>query len=85
MAAIVRTLSASGYGGWLSLELVHRPATGAQRPMVEAVRRSVAYLRELVSWAQAEPHAQGGGTATHWALGQLEPDGASHERREGEA
>ena len=51
VSAIVAALVASGYDGWLSMELWHPASTGAQRSMVEDVRRSVDYLRRLVGQA----------------------------------
>ena len=55
IAAIVSGLVGGGYRGWLSMELVHRAATGARRSMVEDVRRSVEYLRPLVARASGAP------------------------------
>ncbi|WP_431245659.1 sugar phosphate isomerase/epimerase family protein [Leifsonia xyli] len=47
--AIVRTAVASGYDGWLGLELWHPAELQPERSMVEDVRRSAALLREAAA------------------------------------
>jgi inosose dehydratase len=46
--AVVEALREIGYEGWLALELWHREDTRATRTMIEDVRRSIGYLKELV-------------------------------------
>ncbi|KIL42180.1 hypothetical protein SD70_03220 [Gordoniibacillus kamchatkensis] len=49
MVSVLKAAAEGGYGGWLALELWHPPETGAVRSMIEDVRRSIAYLREITS------------------------------------
>lgn len=48
MHALMEALRTANYRGWLTLELWHPPETQPLRTMVEDVRRSIAYLRELI-------------------------------------
>jgi inosose dehydratase len=48
MRQLVGALSGIGYEGWLAFELLHRQEPRPKRTMIEDVRRSVEYLKQLI-------------------------------------
>ncbi|WP_127585373.1 sugar phosphate isomerase/epimerase family protein [Paenibacillus koleovorans] len=60
IAGLIGLLRDIGYAGWLSLELWQPKQTEPKLPMAEDVRRSIAYLRELVAGCGGDGGGGGG-------------------------
>lgn len=48
MRGLIRALAGCGYNGWMAFELLHRKDSRPKRTMIEDVRRSVDYVKNLI-------------------------------------